>query len=119
MITWESRHRVMYKAARASVTDTSIEVRRSTTAATAPTKPTTSLTSSNIKEDILTQPRRRSADISNRKIKYIMKEMPDIVCRELHYEAEPFEMSAGKKVNTREQPETNFICLSCYIEEHL
>ena len=36
-----------------------------------------------------------------------------------HYEAEPFEMSAGKKVNTREQPETNFICLSCYIEEHL
>ena len=83
MITWESRHRVMYKAARASVTDTSIEVRRSTTAATAPTKPTTSLTSSNIKEDILTQPRRRSADISNRKIKYIMKEMPDIVGREL------------------------------------
>ena len=83
MITWESRHRVMYKAARASVTDTSIEVRRSTTAATAPTKPTTSLTSSNIKEDILTQPRRRSADISNRKIKYIMKEMSDIVGREL------------------------------------
>ena len=85
MITWESRHRVMYKAARASVTDTSIEVRRSTTAATAPTKPTTSLTSSNIKEDLLTQPRRRSADISNRKIKYIMimKEMPDIVGREL------------------------------------
>ena len=83
MITWESRHRVMYKAARASVTDTSIEVRRSTTAATAPTKPTTSLTSSNIKEDILTQPRRRSADISNRKIKYIMKEMPDIVGWEL------------------------------------
>ena len=83
MITWESRHRVMYKAARASVTDTSIEVRRSTTAATAPTKPTTSLTSSNIKEDILTQPRRRSADISNRKIKYIMKEMPDIVGQEL------------------------------------
>lgn len=38
---------------------------------------------------------------------------------EMHYEAEPFEMSAGKKVNTREQPETNFICLSCYIEEHL
>ena len=38
---------------------------------------------------------------------------------ETHYEAEPFEMSAGKKVNTREQPETNFICLSCYIEEHL
>ena len=37
----------------------------------------------------------------------------------MHYEAEPFEMSAGKKVNTREQPETNFICLSCYIEEHL
>ena len=83
MITWESRYRVMYKAARASVTDTSIEVRRSTTAATAPTKPTTSLTSSNIKEDILTQPRRRSADISNRKIKYIMKEMSDIVGREL------------------------------------
>ena len=83
MITWESRHRVMYKAARASVTDTSIEVRRSSTTATAPTKPTTSLTSSNIKEDILTQPRRRSADISNRKIKYIMKEMPDIVGREL------------------------------------
>ena len=83
MITWESRHRVMYKAARASVTDTSIEVRRSTTAATAPTKPTTSLTSSNIKEDILTQPRRRSADISNRKIKYIMKEMSDIVGQEL------------------------------------
>ena len=83
MITWESRHRGMYKAARASVTDTSIEVRRFTTAATAPTKPTTSLTSSNIKEDILTQPRRRSSDISNRKIKYIMKEMPDIVSREL------------------------------------
>ena len=83
MITWESRHRVMYKAARASVTDTSIEVRRSTTAATAPTKPTTSLTSSNIKEDILTQPRGRSADISNRKIKYIMKEMSDIVGQEL------------------------------------
>ena len=83
MITWESGHRVKYKAARASVTDTSIEVRRSTTAATAPTKPTTSLTSSNIKEDILTQPRRRSADISNRKIKYIMKEMSDIVGREL------------------------------------
>ena len=83
MIIWEFGHRDMYKAARASVTDTSIEVRRSTTAATAPTKPTTSLTSSNIKEDILTQPRRRSADISNRKIKYIMKEMPDIVGREL------------------------------------
>ena len=83
MITWESRHRVMYKAASLLVTDTSIEVRRSTTAATAPTKPTTSLTSSNIKEDILTQPRRRSADISNRKIKYIMKEMSDIVGREL------------------------------------
>ena len=82
MITWESGHRLMYKAARASVTDTSIGVRRSTTAATAPTKPTTSLTSSNINEDILTQPR-ISADISNRKIKCIMKEMPDIVGREL------------------------------------
>ena len=58
MITWESRHRVMYKAARASVTDTSIEVRRFTTAVVVPTKPAIRRIFKTIRGSISPQPRR-------------------------------------------------------------